>query len=168
MKVLKIYGFFLCLLSSSISQAQLSAEKAFPFALKDTLGYVHTLDDYKDKVLVIDFWFTGCVGCTQVARMLREEVKPAFESDSNVMFIAVSLDLSFLQWKRSIRTGRYTSIGQLNLFTNGLGSSHPIYGHYGFSGAPQLLIIDGRGYTRHQGVMWDADTLVTLINDARE
>lgn len=147
--------------------AQPSVEKAFPFELKDTLGYVHRLDDFRGKTLVMDFWFTGCKGCVQVARMLREQVKPAFRGDTSVVFIAVSLDINFLQWKRSIQGGVYTSEGQLNLFTNGMGGSHPIYKHYGFSGAPQLLVIDPEGDVVSRSVTLDGAELVGLINRAK-
>lgn len=142
-------------------------KKAFPFELKDTLGYVHRMDDFKGKTVVMDFWFTGCKGCVEVARMLSQEVKPAFENDTNVVFIAVSTDINFLDWKKSVRRGLDTSEGQLNLFTNGMGSTHPIYDYYRFSGAPQMVVIDPRGYVRSTSVILNGPELVALIKEAR-
>lgn len=150
-------------MEATVAQAQTEREKAYAFELKDTLGYVHKLADYKGKMLVIDFWFTGCKGCVQVANMLREEVKPRFKGDSSVVFVAVSLDVNFLQWKRSIRSERYTSEGQLNLYTNGQGGKHPIYRYYGFSGAPQMLVIDPEGYVISKSVTNDGMALSELI-----
>lgn len=120
-------------------------EKAFPFELKDTLGRVVRLDDFKGKILIMDFWFTGCKGCVQLAEGLHEGVMPAFEGDTSFVFISVSIDVNFLQWKKSIRTGLYTSDKQLNLFTMGMGSAHPLFRHYRFSGCPQILIITDKG-----------------------
>jgi len=154
--------FFLVLFSAN-TFSQEARMPAYPFELKDTLGYAHRLGDFKGKTIVMDFWFTGCKGCVQVARMLREQVKPAFEGDTSVVFIAVSLDINFLQWKRSIRTGIYTSEGQLNLFTNGMGAGHPIYPYYGFSGAPQMLVIDGEGFVVSRQVMLNAPEIIRLI-----
>lgn len=152
-------------LSLTLLPAQTRGEKAYAFELKDTLGYVHRLEDYKDKTLVMDFWFTGCKGCVQVAQMLREQVKPHFKGDTSVVFIAVSLDVNFLQWKQSIRGGLYTSKEQINLFTNGVGSSHPIYKYYGFLGAPQLLVIDSDGYMVSKSVTISGVALVDLIRE---
>lgn len=146
---------------------QAPREKAFFFELKDTLGYIHKLDDFRGKTVVMDFWFTGCKGCVEVARMLREQVKPHFEADTTVVFVAVSLDINFLQWKRSIRSGIYTSLGQLNLFTNGMGGSHPVYRHYGFSGAPQMLVIDPEGYVVSSSVTLNGAGLVELIRKVK-
>ena len=117
-------------------------EKAFAFELKDTLGQVVTLEDFAEKTIVVDFWFTGCRGCVQVAKALHERIIPAFANDSNVVFVSVCLDINFLQWKRSLKTGLYTSKEQINLFTRGMGSAHPLFKHYRYSGCPQLLLID--------------------------
>lgn len=163
----KLSFLFPVLLFSLMLHAQEQQVKAYPFELKDTLGYVHRLADFKGKTLVMDFWFTGCAGCVHVARMLREQVKPHFEGDSSVVFIAASLDVNFLQWKRSIRGGLYTSEGQVNLFTNGMGATHPIYKHYGFSGAPQLLVIDPEGYVVSKSVTYNSKELISLINEAK-
>lgn len=155
--------FFLVLFSVG-AFSQEARMPAFPFELKDTLGYTHRLSDFEGKTIVMDFWFTGCKGCVQVARMLRQQVKPVFEGDTSVVFIAVSLDINFLEWKQSIRTGIYTSEGQLNLFTNGLGASHPIYPYYGFSGAPQMLVIDGEGFVVSR-VILNAAEIIRLIKE---
>lgn len=125
--------------------AQQTRKDAFAFELKDTLGRGVRLSDFKGKTLVMDFWFTGCKACVQVAQYLHQVVIPQFQSDTNVVFIAVSTDISFLQWKKSIRSRLYSNPPQLNLFTMGMGSQHPLCLHYGFEGAPQMLLIDKDG-----------------------
>lgn len=161
---------FICLLLfgllSATAFSQQARMRAYPFELKDTLGYSHRLGDFKGKTIIMDFWFTGCKGCVQVARMLREQVKPAFEGDTSVVFIAVSLDINFLEWKRSIQSGIYTSEGQLNLFTNGLGANHPIYPYYGFSGAPQMLVIDQEGFVVSRQIMYNSPEIIKLIKES--
>ncbi|UYQ90970.1 TlpA family protein disulfide reductase [Chitinophaga horti] len=140
-----------------------SRPAAFPFELKDTLGRVVRLDDFKGKVVYMDFWFTGCKGCVQVAKGLHEAVLPVFKADTNVVFLAVSLDINFLQWKKSIRAGLYTSEGETNLYTMGMGGDHPIYKHYGFSGAPQTLLIDKQGLLISSSPPLPGPDLVELI-----
>lgn len=139
------FGIISMVFSTNNLSAQEERPRAFPFELKDTLGRVMKLDDFKGKVLFLDFWFTGCKGCVQVAKGLHDYVLPAFKGDTNVVFMAVSLDVNFLQWKRSIRGGLYTSPGELNVFTMGMGGEHPLMRHYGFQGAPHTLLIDKDG-----------------------
>ena len=138
-------------------------DKAYPFQLKDTLGKVVKLEDFEGKLLVMDFWFTGCKGCVQLADMLHHAVMPVFEGDTSVVFISVSVDINFLQWKRSLLGGLYTSDKQVNLFTMGLGTMHPLFSHYRFSGCPQMLIINQDGMVISKSVASNAKTLIDLI-----
>ncbi|MFD2035488.1 TlpA family protein disulfide reductase [Belliella marina] len=142
-KLRKYIGFCMLLgITVAPALAQGDKEKAFPFELKDTLGQVVKLEDFAGKILVMDFWFTGCKGCVQVAKALHDTIMPEFSNDSSVVFISVSLDINFLQWKRSLKSGLYTSDKQVNLFTMGMGSTHPLFKYYRYSGAPQMLLID--------------------------
>lgn len=143
------------------------AEKAYPFELKDTLGRIIKFEDFKGKALVMDFWFTGCKGCIQIAEMLHKSIMPVFEQDTNVVFISVSVDINFLQWKRSLRTGLYTSNKQVNLFTMGMGTTHPLFRHYHFSGCPQMLVVDKAGNVISKTVPPDDKTIIELIKQAK-
>lgn len=120
-------------------------EKVLAFELKDTTGQVVKLEEFAGKLLVIDFWFTGCKGCVHVAKGLHGSIMPEFSADSSVVFISVCLDINFLQWKKSLKTDLYSSKEQINLFTMGMGTAHPLFKCYGYSGCPQLLLIDKKG-----------------------
>ncbi|GEP97648.1 TlpA family protein disulfide reductase [Chitinophaga cymbidii] len=152
------------------ASAQTAAERkqAFPFEFKDTLGRVVKLDDLKGKVVYMDFWFTGCKGCVQVAKGLHDAVLPAFREDTSVVFMSVSLDINFLKWKRSIREGLYTSEGELNVFTMGMGGDHPFYRHYGFSGAPQTMLIDRQGRVVSTSPPFPGPALVEMIRSEQK
>lgn len=147
------------------AQTDAGRKKVFPFELKDTLGRIVKAEDLEGKVVYMDFWFTGCKGCVQVAKALHAQVLPVFRQDTNVVFVAVSLDVNFLQWKRSIRSGLYTSPGELNVFTMGMGSDHPFFRHYGFSGAPQTMLIDKEGYVISTAPPFPGPDLISLIKE---
>lgn len=151
------------LLGSKVVNAQSERIEVFPFQFKDTLGRVVTREDFKGKVVYMDFWFTGCKGCVQIARGLHESVLPAFKSDTSVVFLAVSLDINYLVWKKSVRQGLYTSEGELNVFTMGMGGDHPLYKHYGFTGAPQTMLIDKKGRVVSTAPPLPGPELVELI-----
>lgn len=159
----------MCFLQFTASaQTEAGRKDAFPFEFKDTLGRVVNLDDLKGKVIYMDFWFTGCKGCVQVAKGLHDAVLPAFREDTSVVFMSVSLDINFLKWKRSIREGLYTSEGELNVFTMGMGGDHPFYRHYGFSGAPQTMLIDRQGRVVSTSPPFPGPELVELIRSEQK
>lgn len=117
---------------------------AFDFSLQDTSKKHIKLKDFRGKVVFMDFWFTGCGSC----KLITEGLKPVvehFKNNSNVVFIGVSIDADFEDWKKSVKSGLYSNEGSIDLYTNGLKSEHPIIKHYGFSGYPSLLLIDRDG-----------------------
>lgn len=117
---------------------------AFDFCLQDTSKRDVKLQDFRGKIVFMDFWFTGCGGCKQ----LTEAMKPVinhFKNNPKVVFIGVSIDGDFESWKKSVISEKYSNVGNIDLYTNGLKQDHPIIKHYGFSAYPNLLLIDGDG-----------------------
>lgn len=160
----------LCLFGLNILTAQNNSIKkkdAYPFVLKDTLGFEHKLEDYKGKTIIMDFWFTGCKGCVQLAKKLHEVVIPHFKNDDTVVFIAVSLDINFLKWKESIKKEIYSSPPEINLYTMGMENKHPLFKYYGFSGCPQLLIINSNGKLVSSSPPNSGEALVKLIENCK-
>ena len=117
---------------------------AFPFELQDVNGKLYHLNDFKGRVLIMDFWFTGCTACMQL-NIAMEKIMRHYKDNKQIVFVTVSSDNNKELWKKSLSTGRYTSKGAINLYTNGLGMAHPILKYYNFQGAPRQLIIDKKG-----------------------
>ncbi|UUC44182.1 TlpA family protein disulfide reductase [Flavobacterium cerinum] len=116
---------------------------AFPFVFYDAENNPHRLQDYKGKVIVMDFWFTGCVPCTMVAKAMHP-IFEKYKKRNDIVFITVSTDPRE-RWLKSIASGQYTSNGMINLYTNGKGFNAPMIAYYKFAGFPQQLIIDKNG-----------------------
>ncbi|ATP57391.1 hypothetical protein CPT03_13390 [Pedobacter ginsengisoli] len=117
---------------------------AFPFELQDVNGKRYHLKDFEGKVLVMDFWFTGCAACMQLNAAM-EKIMQHYKNNKQVVFVTVSSDNNKESWEKSLFTGRYTSEGTINLYTNGLGMAHPLLKYYNFQGAPRQLIINKKG-----------------------
>jgi thiol-disulfide isomerase/thioredoxin len=60
-----------------------------PFELKDALGNMRTLADYRGKVLVLDFWGTWCPPCRQ-AMPLVQKIHERFASNDDVAVVGIS------------------------------------------------------------------------------
>lgn len=110
------------------------------FELQDENGKIHTLMDFKNKVVVLDFWFTGCENCG----ILNQAMKPImryFSENDRIKFVSVSIDQNKDQWLKSIQTGNYTHPENVNLFTNGEGANHELTKYYNITAYPTVFII---------------------------
>ncbi|WEK17844.1 MAG: TlpA disulfide reductase family protein [Candidatus Pedobacter colombiensis] len=123
---------------------QKKQNEVFPFELQDTAGNIRKLSDYKGKLVIVDFWFSGCGYC-KILNKTMETIIKKYENNKNIVFLTISSDSDKKTWITSVSTGLYTSPGTINLYTNGLGLGHPIIKHYDFYSAPQQLIIDKDG-----------------------
>lgn len=110
------------------------------FSLPDTAGTIHQLTDFNKKVLVIDFWFNGCVGCKQMVPVLNVLEKEFEHRD--VQFISVNIDKKE-RWLDGI--GKYSSKNSLQLYTDEQGSNHPLIRYLNLSTYPRLIVIDKNG-----------------------
>jgi len=116
---------------------------AFPFEFYDAMDKAHRLKDYKGKVLVLDFWFTGCLACTYLNKAMHPIVQ-RYKGNNDVLFLTISTDPK-ANWLRSVASGIYTSPGTIDLHTNGLGYNHPFIKNYGIRSAPRQFIIGKDG-----------------------
>lgn len=126
-----------------------TGKRDIDFTLIDVLGQPFSKEQLKGKVAILDFWFTGCKGCVQMVPELRK-VEEIFRSDSNIVFLSVSVDKNREQWLNSIARGKYTMGRGINLYTGGEGTNHQMIRNFGIDGYPLLLLFDAHGKTIQQ------------------
>lgn len=126
-----------------IRESRASRSLAFPFALPDTTKKIVRMEDFRGKVLILDFWFSGCKPCMDLTVNMKDALKKI--NDEDVVVISINVDKNELQWKESIKSGLYTHEGYINLNASSSGSRHQILNHYSIIGFPQLVIIDREG-----------------------
>jgi len=135
----------------SVSRAVVLAQKEsratgkilFPFVFEDLQEREITPLDLKGKVLIIDFWYNGCLGCAKLAKVM-EDVIDAFHK-KDVVFLSVNVDKNRERWVEGVKSGIYTSPCNMNVYTKGQGQSHPFILHYKYRSFPQLMIVDRSG-----------------------
>lgn len=131
-------------LLDTLLQNSSPGKTAYNFALQDTLGNIVKLTDFKGKVVVLDFFFTGCGYC----KILNDKMHPIYElykKNKNVQFVSISTDKDKKEWKNSLRSMEYTHVGSVDLYTNGEGSNSEIIKHYNIRAYPHIMIIDKTG-----------------------
>jgi thiol-disulfide isomerase/thioredoxin len=116
---------------------------AYNFTLTDEYGQKRHFDEFKNKVVLLDFWYTGCPSCAQTAPYLKS-VEEKFIG-APVVFVTICIDKKSTGWHDSLKKGTYSSDLSVNLFTDGLGSKHPVINYYEVTSFPGLLLIDKNG-----------------------
>lgn len=112
----------------------------YNFNLIDTSGVYHSLEQMKGKVVILDFWFTGCGACKQLTSKLSE-IEMALKNDK-IQFVSINVDKSKASWKRGI--GIYSSEGSLQL-TTGESRNHPLLKFANVNAFPTLIVLDKDG-----------------------
>ena len=114
------------------------------FSLVDINGNVFTKERLNGKVILMDFWFTGCVGCAQITPILNK-LETIYKNDTTVVFLSVCTDKEKTTWTKSIAQKKYTTENSINLYTSGSGNAHSIIKTYNISSFPTLFLIDRNG-----------------------
>lgn len=124
---------------SQYSQTSMG-NRVFNFEFIDENDQIHAAKDYMDKILIIDFWFTGCRGCAEIPPVLRL-IKEEFKNHVDVVFLSVNVESSKKGWKSGLRSGLYTIPGQIHLKTQGSGRTDQFILNYHIRDYPHLMVI---------------------------
>ncbi|RLJ75145.1 thiol-disulfide isomerase/thioredoxin [Pedobacter alluvionis] len=127
----------------SFNNSLKSGNLAYSFELPDSSGKIVKLNDFKGKVLLIDFWFTGCSGCRTLADQMRPIAKH-YETNNRIAFVSINVDQDISKWKNSIQSGKYTHTNSIDLST-GIVNGKRIINYYKIFAYPTVIIIDKKG-----------------------
>lgn len=134
------------------SSKEKELEEAPNFTLLDLEGNKVSLEEYKGKVVILDFWATWCAPCIKSFPAMQEAVN-RYEEDSDVQFLFINT------WEQQDDP---TSMVQQFMDKRGFdfvvlmdkkesGSrNNPVVESYGVIGIPAKFIIDGDGKIRHR------------------
>lgn len=112
------------------------------FQLEDDKGKHKSLKKFQNKVILIDFWFTGCGKCREFYRSTLSKVEQKWKNDPRVVFISISVDRQKSAWLKSVQSGLYTSEQAINLYTGGSGGSAPVCNDNNITGYPTVVLLN--------------------------
>lgn len=138
------------------------------YAFTDEKNKPVALSDFKGKIVIVDFWFTGCGACMYQYKNVLAELERRFAADTNFLFISVSADESFSVWEKSLYEGKYTSThGSLNLCTGRLGFSHPFLKYFGIEYFPTMILLNKNGHVVmfDNADLYDKEKLYSVISN---
>lgn len=79
-------------------------EPAIPFALPDMDGNIHTMEDYRGKFVLLDFWAGWCQPCLEEFPHMKE-IYDSYSRDE-LEIIGISNEVDSLVWVQRLRTTR--------------------------------------------------------------
>ncbi len=126
---------------TKIKRAFDPSKPAYNFALPDSTGKIVKLSDFKGKVVLIDFWFTGCLPCKYLTAAMVPVLKHF--SKKQLVMLTVSVNKNKELWIESLKSGEYTHPGSINLLA--LGGNDPILKNFNVTAYPRLMLIDKNG-----------------------
>ena len=117
---------------------------AFAFELPNESGKTVRLKDLRGKIVICDFWFTGCENCIRIPPAMAAVCKK-YAGNGKVVFLSINVDRQKKWWDFGLKQGVYTIPGAIHLSTFGEGMSHPLLQYFNYTSFPQLLVIGQDG-----------------------
>lgn len=132
-----------------------------------------SLDNFKGKVVMLDFWGTKCVPCLQSFPELAE-LQTHFEGKDVVIIGVTSLQGYFVDANKRTIQCRNDKEKEMSYFpdymkakgitwTIGISEEDVMNSDYGALAIPHVVIIDKDGIVRHNAVNGDNETKIKLI-----
>lgn len=131
------------------------AQPAPNFSIPDTTGTEVSLNDFKGKYILIDFWASWCAPCRE-ANPKFVEVYDQF-SDKNFTIIGISVDKDEKRWKDAIKSDKLPWTNLSNVKGWDIVSET-----YGVKAVPQNFLIDPNGIIIDKNL--EPEQLATTLN----
>jgi peroxiredoxin len=131
-------------LLASYTSAALKGSPAYKFRLENAKGGHTSLTDLKGKVVLVDYWYTGCPGCVWVGKQMPALID-SLKDRRDIVFVSISVDKDKSRWKKSVEDEVYSTKDEINLYTGGMGYKHPLIKFHGIGSYPTIHIIDRKG-----------------------
>lgn len=162
--------------AASATPTSTAAASAAPAAADTSLTILNdlTLDAFRGKVVLLDFWGTKCVPCLKSFPELAE-IQQHFEGKDVVILGVTSLQGYFVDTPnhRTIQC-RNDKDKELSLFpdymkamgitwTIAISQEDVMNTDYGALAIPHVVVIDKQGIVRHNAVNGDKETKIALI-----
>lgn len=126
------------------------------FLLSSLDGQTHQLDQYKGKIIVLDFWATWCGPC-KIQHPLIEELKKKYASNPNVVFVAVNEDEDQSRVEPFLTANQWDKATWLDA---GLGT------FLGVDSLPTTMILGRQGQILFREAGFEPDTFERQLDDA--
>lgn len=130
---------------------------AADWTLKDLAGASHSLADYRGKIVLLDFWYSGCGWCIKEMPQLKQ-VAEDFKNDP-VVLLGMNTDQNDADAASTVKS---MGLNYTTLHAVGIPEK------YGVEGFPTLVLIDPKGVVRAMHVGYSAAVRKELDQEVRD
>jgi thiol-disulfide isomerase/thioredoxin len=127
------------------------------FDLPDLKGHVHTLDDYRGRVVLVNFWASWCPPCIQEMPVLETLKQKLAEQPFEILSVNVG--------EQKYRVWKFVKLINFDLPVL-LDTRKNTFDSWGVSVLPTSFLLDKQGRVRYrvQGdTGWDSEAVMSLI-----
>jgi len=153
-----MFLFCLTINSQAANLKPVTADTATPaLKLTDLQGNTHDLQDYKGKIVLLQFWATYCGPCRKEMPSMNKMMKKMGNTPFTIL--AVDMGETEAEVKQFVKEVK----PEFNILMDESGKS---ISDWQVFAAPSNFIIDPAGkirYTLFGGVEWDSDELINKI-----
>jgi len=129
-----------------------SGEKLEPFTFQDLQGKPRRLEEFSNKVILMDFWFSGCKACINMNTDILQKLAERYAGQEDFVMLSISSDRKEELWKRSHHSGKYAPESSVHLNTGSEGGQHPFLKHYNIHLYPHLMLVGKNGQLIQSGM----------------
>lgn len=150
-----------------IEQLRLSRGTKVPeVSFTDLKGNDVSLASLKGKVVMLDFWATGCSACARFHQWFHKEMYPMYKENKDFVYLSVNGDRTNERWNAALKTGRYSSDDYVNLNMGSRGLAHPFAQYYNMAAFPFLMVIGKDGNVYSENVPQNKDMARRILDGA--
>ena len=127
------------------------------FTLKDKDDNNISINSFRGKYVLLDFWFTGCAYCDKLIPHFREIYEELRDKDFEI--IGISVDQNKSTWLETLEKKNTPWIQLLD-------NEKKVASQFGMAGYPTLILIDNEGYVAKRLVGYrEKEDLIKEINE---
>jgi thiol-disulfide isomerase/thioredoxin len=143
-------------------------QPGYNFKLTDKNGVMKSFQEFKGKVVLVDYWYTGCGHCIEYFKQCLAPLEKEFENNKGVLFVTINIDLDRSRWLHSLSAPenadqRYTSDLAVNLFAGNKNGWSDVVKYYDVTAFPHPMLFDQAGILITDQGLRDLDSLRAKI-----
>lgn len=132
------YATFLSALLEDVKQVQ-PGQKAPNFSLTDINGDIYTMESFKGKYVLLDFWASWCVPCLEEFPHMQR-IYDTYRGD-DLIIVSIAIDEDQYSWEQTLEKN---NLPWLQLYA-GEGFSQKTFQQYRAGGIPFYVLVDRNG-----------------------
>ncbi|MEP0711880.1 MAG: TlpA disulfide reductase family protein [Algoriphagus sp.] len=133
----------------ALQHSNLQGRPFSDYGFTDQKGDTIYPQEWKGKLVFLDFWLSGCGACLSFAKETFLPIMEEFEDHPDVLFVTVAVDSNRELWEKSVESGRYTTEQSINLYSGG--TEHPTLRQNHIRSFPAQVLLDREGRILQSG-----------------